>query len=194
MKTLIAFAALLSLICFTPLLRAQDEAVDPKRAAAAEELLKAMHVDDMMEKQKENVKNTLASFLPKDLSPAERKQMQAVQDASLEVAFKQMTWDSLKPDFIRMYSEVYTEDELKQLTAFYNSPIGRKFIEKMPVLEAKMMEIVQKRMIALLPAVQAAAQDAMEKIKAGEGAGQPPDNGPSMNPPMSAPEGSAGKP
>jgi hypothetical protein len=193
MKTLIAFAALLSLVCFTPPLRAQDAAVDPKRAAAAEELLKTMHVDEMMEKQKDTVKKMLASFLPKDLSPEELKQVQAVQDASLDVAFKQLTWESLKTDFIRIYSEVYTEDELKQLADFYKSPIGQKFIDKMPELQAKTMEIVQKRMITILPAVQAAAKDAMEKIKSGEGAGQTPDSGPS-NPPMSAPEGSAGKP
>jgi len=39
-------------LCFTPLLHADETA---QRAAAAEELLKTMHIDEMMAKQKENI-------------------------------------------------------------------------------------------------------------------------------------------
>jgi uncharacterized protein len=167
MKTFAVSISLLFLLCFTPLLHAQDE-VDPQRAAAAEGLLKAMHIDQMMVTQKENLKKTMGSFLPKDLSPEALKQAQEAQAAALDAVFQQLSWDSLKPDFIKIYAEVYTEQELKDLTAFYNSPIGQKFIEKMPELQTKTMEIMQKRMITLLPAVQAAAKAALQKAHAAD--------------------------
>jgi uncharacterized protein len=35
---------------------------------------------------------------------------------------------------ITLYVQAFTEDELKQLTTFYHSPIGRKAADKMPQL------------------------------------------------------------
>jgi len=175
MKTLSFPAALLALVCFAPLLHAQD---DPKRAAA-EQMLQAMHADDMMAKlmanQKENVKKMTAAMMGKNLSPEALKQAEAVESASLDLVFQQLSWDSLKPDFIQIYSEVYTEQELKDLTAFYKTPLGQTLMEKMPDLQAKTMEIMQKRMVALMPAIRAAVTDAVQKAKATEDSGtQPP--------------------
>ena len=168
---------LLSLLCLPPLLHAQD-AVDPKRSAAAEELLKAMHSEEtmakMMANQKENVKKMTASFMPKDLSPENLKRAEDLESTALDTIFQQMTWDSVKPDFIQIYSEVFTEKELKDLAAFYNTPIGQKFIEKMPDLQSKTIEIMQKRMTTLMPAIRAALQDAIQKANASGDATQQP--------------------
>ena len=47
---------------------------------------------------------------------------------------KHMNWPSLKEDVINLYVQAFTEDELKQLTTFYRSPIGQKAADKMPEL------------------------------------------------------------
>ena len=47
---------------------------------------------------------------------------------------KHMNWSVLKEDMINLYVQAFTEDELKQLTTFYRSPIGQKAAEKMPEL------------------------------------------------------------
>ena len=161
--------ALLSLACFPPL-HAQDEA----KRASAEELLKVMRIDEMMANQKETIKKMAASFLPKNLSAEQLKTAQEIQDKAMETVSRQLSWEALKPDFIQVYSEVYTEQELKDLTAFYQTPAGRKFIEKMPELQARTMEIMQKRMAEIMPAMLAAMKDAAAKAKAANGAGDQP--------------------
>lgn len=160
MKLLLAAVAAFTLLCFAPSLHAQD---DPKRAAAAEELLKAMHTDELMVKQKEAMQKMMASFLPKTLTPEQLKKAQDAQAVALDAVFKELTWESLKPDFVEIYSSVFTEDELNQLIAFYKTPIGQKLIEKMPELQAKSMQIMQARMKTLMPAIQKAMQDAAAK-------------------------------
>jgi len=51
------------------------------------------------------------------------------------VFFKRhMSWESLKPDFVQMYSEVFTASELREINAFYATDTGKKTLEKMPVL------------------------------------------------------------
>ena len=47
---------------------------------------------------------------------------------------KYMNWPTLKEDVINLYVQAFTEDELKQLTTFYRSPIGQKAADKMPQL------------------------------------------------------------
>jgi uncharacterized protein len=47
---------------------------------------------------------------------------------------KHMNWSILKEDMINLYVQAFTEDELKQLTTFYRSPIGQKAADKMPQL------------------------------------------------------------
>src|SRR5262245_3444287 len=50
---------------------------------------------------------------------------------------KYMSWESLKEDFIRIYMEAYTQRELEDLSAFYDTPTGKKSIAIMPELTRK---------------------------------------------------------
>ena len=47
---------------------------------------------------------------------------------------KYFNWDSLKAEVITVYTQEFTEKELKQLTDFYKTPVGKKASEKMPRL------------------------------------------------------------
>jgi hypothetical protein len=69
---------------------------------------------------------------------------------------KYMSWASLKDDMARIYMAEFTEAELKELTKFYETPLGKKTIQKMPGLMAKGAEIGQKRVQDHLPELQAA--------------------------------------
>jgi len=47
---------------------------------------------------------------------------------------KYLRWESVKEDMISVYTQEFTEQELKKLTAFYQTPVGKKASEKMPKL------------------------------------------------------------
>ena len=47
---------------------------------------------------------------------------------------KHMNWSILKDDVINLYVQAFSEDELKQLTTFYRTPVGQKAADKMPQL------------------------------------------------------------
>ncbi len=64
------------------------------------------------------------------------------------------SYQTLKPDFIRIYPDTYTEEELDGLVKFYESPAGQAFVNKMPVVMTKTMELVQQRMQTLMPHMQ----------------------------------------
>jgi hypothetical protein len=47
---------------------------------------------------------------------------------------KYLNWESVKEDTIAVYTQEFTEPELKKLTEFYKTPLGKKANEKMPQL------------------------------------------------------------
>ena len=45
-----------------------------------------------------------------------------------------LDWASVRQETITAYPQAFTETELKQLTEFYTTPLGKKASEKMPQL------------------------------------------------------------
>ena len=68
---------------------------------------------------------------------------------------KYMSWASLKDDMAKLYMAEFSESEINELTKFYQTPLGKKTVQKMPALMAKGAEIGQKRVQEHLPELQA---------------------------------------
>jgi len=92
---------------------------------AAENLLLVMEVDKSLPKLAEQVLESQLQQNPQ-LAP-QREVMQRFLN-------KYLNWESVKADTITAYTQEFTEQELKQLTEFYKTPIGKKANEKMPKL------------------------------------------------------------
>jgi uncharacterized protein len=58
---------------------------------------------------------------------------------------EEMTWDKLRPVYVQIYQESFTQEEIDGLIAFYESPAGFAFVEKMPFVMQKSMSIMQSR-------------------------------------------------
>jgi hypothetical protein len=52
---------------------------------------------------------------------------------------KYLPADGFREISVKMYAEMFTEAELTQLIDFYNSPIGKKVISKLPELMQNLM-------------------------------------------------------
>lgn len=69
----------------------------------------------------------------------------------MEFVVKKMGWDSMKADFVKLYDDTYTEDEISGLLLFYQSPPGQAFLAKSPSLVNSTVSLVQMRMAELKP-------------------------------------------
>ena len=102
----------------------------------AKELLDIVHVD-------RTTKQTLDVLLRMQLQ--QNPKLQPYEDVLRAFLQKYMSWDSLKDDYARFYAEALTEPELKQIIAFYKTPVGQKAINTIPSLMAKGAALGQKR-------------------------------------------------
>ena len=129
---------------------------DTSRHALAEELLVLMDTQKNIEKSFEMVKQMQFSQLQEMVPQTEgsSKQAQSVIKETMDIVSQEMSWDKIKDDYIRIYADTFTEEELKGIVRFYKTPIGQKFIEKTPELMRRSMEISQKQMRELMPKIQ----------------------------------------
>mgnify|MGYP001273968172 FL=1 len=79
----------------------------------------------------------------------------------------EMSWDKIKEDYIELYMSVYTKEEVNELIKFYQSPIGQKTIEKMPVIMEKSTEISYKYLMNMIPKIEELAAEMQEEFSSG---------------------------
>ncbi|WP_419835011.1 DUF2059 domain-containing protein [Endozoicomonas atrinae] len=79
-----------------------------------------------------------------------------------------MSYESLKPEMVKLYAEEFTASELRELNAFYQTPVGQKTIEKMPVLFARGGQIGVQRVQANIHKLEAMIVAEAERLQLSE--------------------------
>ncbi len=103
---------------------------------AADNLLEVMGVENQLQ---------TAIDQSLDLQAKSNPQIAPFKDTMKRFLTKHMSYSSLKEDFITIYVDAFTEEELDEITAFYRTPTGRKMARKMPELTVKGMQLGAKR-------------------------------------------------
>ncbi len=156
-------------------IRAADDDQAPRRVQA-EALLHAMRTDQVLAGATTRVDDAVDKFSQQlgaqgNLSPEQKEAMQKAQADAHITLHQQLSWDAVKSEFIQAYADAFTEDELKGLVAFYNSPLGQKLVDKQPAVTEKMGRFTQQKMMSVMPTL-------MQKIR--EAAGQKPPAAPAL--------------
>ncbi|HUA63282.1 MAG TPA: DUF2059 domain-containing protein [Verrucomicrobiae bacterium] len=152
------------LICTFFLTASSALADEASKAAKVEEFLQlsnaqqAIHsVIDLMKGQMKS--GLMQQLMDVDLTPEKQKEVDAFQDKLMTLVTDAIAWEKIKPDYIRIYSEAFTEKELDDLIGFYKSPTGQSMVSKMPQIIAKSGEVGQQKMMAIIPQLQKLMQD-----------------------------------
>ncbi len=77
---------------------------------------------------------------------------------------KSMGWDTVKDDIANLYIKHYTEKEIDELNAFYQSPTGQKSIAIMPRLASTGAIIQQNKLMAKMKDLKAMVAKELKKL------------------------------
>jgi hypothetical protein len=127
---------LLTIAVFAFVASTQARADPASHRAAAASVLDLMNMDAVLTQA---IDQTLKAEIASNPTIAPYEQQMRAFFA------KYMSWASLKNDFVTIYADEFTEDELKQIAAFYRTPVGQKAVQKLPVLLAKGAALGQQR-------------------------------------------------
>lgn len=136
---------------------------------AVEDMLSISRVDKMIEPMMENVMSVMQQQMsqveiPEDKMPIVEKYNQKIIDTLRQ----EMRWERMKDDFVKLYLEVYTEEEIRGLTEFYKSPLGQKMLDKMPELMQASLQISQGLLQQTLPKIQQLSQEMALELQGAE--------------------------
>jgi uncharacterized protein len=132
-------------------------------AADAERFLKLAHADKLTVPVYGQVQQMFAQRFAQ--APGGKQAVlesyQAKANAALD---KAVGWDKLKPDMVKLYTSNFSEQELKDLIAFYQSPLGQKVLQKMPTLTAQSAQITQGKLETAVPEVNKLLADMSKEL------------------------------
>ena len=161
MTRLRAVFSLLLLFASGPLLAASASHV-----AEAKRFVELTRVDKLAVPAYMQVRQMFAQRFAQAKAPESKKALLESYQAKANVALeKAVGWDKIKPDLVKLYTTNFSEAELKGLIEFYQSPLGKKVMEKMPTLSAQSAQMTQGRLEKAVPEVNKLLAEMMEKIQ-----------------------------
>ncbi len=143
----------------------------PVQDASIEKLLsltdaKKLH-DSVIADSDEIVDSTLKPMLMREKTTPEQT---AFVDSFLmkykKIIRDELSWEKMMPSYIRIYRETFTDKELNDLIAFYESPTGKMFVKKTPVILEKTSSVMQQKMVSILSRMNAMLEESMKQMSA----------------------------
>ena len=133
---------------------------------AARELLKLMNADQAIELAYDQMYTNM-SGMAEQLGITEKTQpmFDVYLERMVEVMEEEMNWEKMEPFIVAAYVSVYSEEELKELGEFYSSPLGQKFISKMPELMEASMQMTQDMLAVMIPRLTEIQKELYAEVK-----------------------------
>lgn len=168
-KPLAALASAIVLCCAPGFIHAAPLATsDPAVATATKEMLTAMKAREIMsavlaqmeqQMHRDRTMEAARAIVAKTLTPQQKEEERRLARAKLDAddarTHAELADPALLEDMIaalaEVYADKYTLDEIRQMTAFYASPLGQKMQANAPALMKQGVEIAQWFVMARLP-------------------------------------------
>jgi len=163
----ILYASLLALI----LVFATSVQAAPPTQQSVEKLLELSQAGKLMDSAFSQMDNLTKASMKQvmkgqPVSAADQAILDKQQTKILAIVKEELSWDKLKPDFIQVYQQTYTQEEVDGLIAFYQSPAGQAFVAKQPELMKNTMTVMQGRMGPMMEKIQKMSTETAHEIQA----------------------------
>ncbi|MES2098699.1 MAG: DUF2059 domain-containing protein [Pseudomonadota bacterium] len=124
-------------------------------------------LDSMFTIFDQSIRQGMAASLQGQTPNAEQQRILDAMPGQLAQVFREeMTWAKLRPIYVRVYQETFTQEEVNAITAFYKTPAGAASIDKMPVVMQKSMTESQALMGPMVERFKAIQQQVAADIQA----------------------------
>lgn len=146
-------------LCFVLTCATASAGVQEHRALA-EELIKITEGDMVMEKMKAQVTMIFQQITAQmNVQEADRPKLEKYSQRFDAILKEDMAWEKIKPQYVDLYTSVFTEEETKGLVEFYKSELGKKVTAKMPELMQQSMTVARTYMQGVVPKLEALTEE-----------------------------------
>lgn len=145
------FVTLLFLLPLATVAKA-DEA---SKRVKVQELFTLLHVDQISTQIMANLNRQMQGLSAHQFGATptaeQQKQFGDLQTRIDGLVQQTVGWKTVEPDFLKLYSDTYTEPEVDSFLSFYKSPAGQTMLNKSPEVASKSLALTQQRMSTIEP-------------------------------------------
>src|SRR5262249_30390931 len=100
------------------------------KAAKVEELFRVSKLEDTFRQAMSLTMNQVKSGILQQITgvklpPDKQRDVDAFTNKVTQVVTEGLSWEKLKPAYVKIYADQYSDDELDGIIAFYKSPAGQ---------------------------------------------------------------------
>lgn len=129
---------------------------DDAHEAAAEELLHLIQIDRGLAPMAARMRqSTLQQIRAQDVAVGEEPIAAPYLNRIGELIAATLSWERLRPDFLEIYMETFTREELDTLNDFFRSSVGGKYLANVNRLNQQATEVVRRHAMATAPEIRA---------------------------------------
>lgn len=157
------------LISLALLLTAGTPALADTHRDAAIELMRVSGTEQIMSQMQLQIESMFLNISSDaDYTPAQQEIVTRYRGEVSKILKDEMIWDKIESDIVTLYMQSFTEDELKELIAFYQTPLGQKMITRMPGVMLRSAEVSRQQMRHVIPRVKELGQAMSEELRSAE--------------------------
>lgn len=153
-------AALAVCLCCAAVVPAQAEELSPARRQEVLRLVEAMGGKELIMQFVHQNMNTVKKFRP-DITPEKAPLVE--REISAMVSEKIAAPGGLAEQLLPVFAKRFTPQELRELTAFYESPTGRKVVSVMPGAMKEARDVAQRMAIGMIPELNQRVTDVLRR-------------------------------
>jgi hypothetical protein len=101
----------------------------------------------------------------KPLTADEQATLDKQQAKMSDILKEELSWDKVKDQYVQAYREMFSQEEIDGLIAFYQTPVGQSLMNKQPELANRTMAILQQRMAPVMQRIQKMSEEAALELK-----------------------------
>ena len=130
----------------------------PASVASVEKALALIHAEQSLAAiwgpVEANMRQTITkSHGDKPATPEQQAAEDRLVKRALAMMHEQLNWKTLEPQYVKLYTETFSQQEIDGLIAFYSSPAGQAYLAKMPLLMQHSMQLMQTQMQDMMPRI-----------------------------------------
>lgn len=128
--------------------RPTSESIEKLLTLTKSEALYESSIDGMDGMMKDMMSQALGQ---QKVTPEQQKAIDQLPAKILALFKEDFKYALLKPIFIQIYSESFSQNEIDAMLTFYQTPAGTAVIDKMPIVMQKSMKMTQEMMAKTMP-------------------------------------------
>lgn len=160
-KLPLTVALLTNILWFGPI-----AAADTDRHKAAEELLDLTNAEKNLAEFRSQMATMIAAQVRNTAVPeAMRERLSRLQEKITALVFNELSFTKLRPSYVESYAATFTAEELNGLVEFFKTPVGRAYVDKMPMLSRHIMALAQTRVVNIAPRIKTLSDEFVAELK-----------------------------